>query len=122
TALRATAARHRTLSVLEVGLAASSFVAALASHRDGAIHRPTELADFVFTRGGDPAVWILGMGAAGTLALATLLLSRRRLWRASLDLAGAAVLVLLVFGLVRAVGGPQPRGKNGLGLTGKSSA
>src|SRR5262249_44150957 len=73
--LRVLCLRHPTLAAIEVAVCGAVISVALAGHRHGAINRPMELADLVFTRGGDPTVWILGLGGIGAFGMAVLLVS-----------------------------------------------
>ena len=77
TVLRTLSARKPAFTILEAGLIAGGFATLLVAHRNGAIHRPYELADPLITAGEDPTVAILAIGAAGALVVGLLLLAER---------------------------------------------
>src|SRR5690606_31643109 len=72
--LRALASRRPSSTILEVALVAGGFATLLVAHRNGAIHRPYELADPMISRGEDPTLAILVIGAAGAAVIGLLLL------------------------------------------------
>jgi len=121
-ALRFAAARSSYAGIAEVALAAAALAVTFAPHRAGMVHRPFAIGDFAWGSGIDPALFYLGIGAAGVLVLAALLLRDERSRRLPLH-AGAllAVALLLLLGL-RITGLPTGRPPAGLGLDGSSSA
>jgi transglutaminase-like putative cysteine protease len=118
TALRALSRRYPTMAVTEVVAVGAALALSVAAHRDGMVSRPIEVADWVLSRGGDPAVLFLALGGVGSLVLAALLLSEDRRRRLPLHFAGLGILALLLVVLVRLVGTPEPKGGGDLGLTG----
>jgi len=122
TLLRAAAVRAPPLIALEVVLSGAALAALVSAHRDGAIHRPHELADWAYARGQDPATLLVWLGAAGTLVLVVLLLGERRARRAPLHLGAVVLLLVLLLGGIRVLGLPTPRAAGDLGLTGKPDA
>jgi transglutaminase-like putative cysteine protease len=117
--LRLAARRSASAAVLEVALVATAFAFSFAAHRGGMLNRPLALGDLAWTRGIDPALVFLGLGALCTLLLAALLVAeerRQRLWLHASALGAIALLLLLV---VRVAGLPAPRQASDLGLTGK---
>jgi len=121
-ALRFAATRSSYAGIAEVALAAAALAVTFAPHRAGMVHRPFAIGDFAWGSGIDPAAFYLGIGAAGVLVLATLLLRDERARRLPLH-AGAllAVALLLLLGL-RITGLPTGRPPAGLGLDGDRSA
>jgi transglutaminase-like putative cysteine protease len=119
-ALRFAATRSSYAGVAEVALAAAALAVTFAPHRAGMVHRPFAIGDFAWGSGIDPAVFYLGIGAAGVLVLAALLLRDERSRRLPLH-AGAllGVALLLLLGL-RITGLPTGRPPAGLGLDGDS--
>jgi hypothetical protein len=117
--LRAASVRVPAFVVLEVVLSGAALAALVSAHRDGAIHRPHELADWAYARGQDPATLLVWLGAAGTLVLVVLLLGERRARRAPLHVGAVVLLLMLLLGGIRVLGLPTPRAASDLGLTGK---
>ncbi|MBI2896064.1 MAG: transglutaminase domain-containing protein [Deltaproteobacteria bacterium] len=120
--LRAAAVRVRTLVVLEVAAAGAALASLVGAHRDGAINRPMELADWAWARGEDPAVLLVWLGAAATVVLVVLLLGERRARRAPLHIAAVVGLLALLLAGIRVFGLPAPPAAGDLGLTGKPQA
>lgn len=116
--VRLLCARHPAAAVVEVALAAAALALALAAHREGMVHLPLALGDLAFTRGFDPTLLLLGLGGAGVVLLAALLLAEERAWRIPRHLAVAALAALLLAAVVRLAGLPQPQAPEELGLTG----
>lgn len=106
-ALRALSVRRPAFASLEAASVAVAFASLVIAHRNGAIHRPFEIADPILSRGGDPAVALLAMGAGAGFVIALLLLSERSLLRFAFHLAGALALLLLVLGTTT-LGGMRP--------------
>lgn len=118
--LRAASARRPGFAVLEVAVIGVAFAQLVVAHRQGAINRPFELADPILSRGGDPTLAILAVGAAATTVIVLLLLSERSLLRSVLHLAVAALVLLLILGTTAMMGLPTPEAADGLGLRGES--
>jgi len=117
TVLRTLSARKPAFTILEAGLIAGGFATLLVAHRNGAIHRPYELADPLITAGEDPTVAILAIGAAGALVVGLLLLAERSFFRSIFHLGIVAVLLLLILGTTAMTGLPTPPSTGGaLGL------
>ncbi len=117
TVLRALSARRPSFSILEAALVAGGFATLLIAHRNGAIHRPYEIADPLIARGEDPTVAILVIGAAGAAVVGLLLLSERSLVRSVFHLGVVVALLLLILGTTTMVGLPTPPSTGGaLGL------
>jgi transglutaminase-like putative cysteine protease len=116
--VRMLAARTAAAAVLEVALAAAALAASVAAHREGMLHLPLALGDLAFTRGFDPTLLLLGLGGAGVVLLAALLLAEERARRIPRHLAVAALAALLLAAVVRLAGLPQPQAPEDLGLTG----
>lgn len=95
TATRALSARRRAFAILELALAAAAFGQLVMAHRNGAIHRPYELADPILERGGDPTLALLGVGAVAAVVVGLFLLGERSIVRWALHV-GAILLVLLL--------------------------
>jgi transglutaminase-like putative cysteine protease len=116
--LRMLASRQPVAAVVEVALAAAALALSLAAHREGMVHLPLALGDLAFTRGFDPTLLLLGLGGAGVVLLAALLLAEERARRIPRHLAVAALAALLLAAVVRLAGLPQPQAPEDLGLTG----
>ncbi|MBX3275746.1 MAG: transglutaminase domain-containing protein [Sandaracinaceae bacterium] len=117
TVLRALSARRPSFTILEAALVAGGFATLLVAHRNGAIHRPYELADPLIASGEDPALAVLLVGAGGALVVGLLLLSERSLLRSALHLGVVALLLLLILGTTAMTGLPTPPSTGGaLGL------
>lgn len=115
--LRALSARRPALSILEAALVAGGFATLLVAHRNGAIHRPYDIADPLIARGEDPTLAILGIGALGAVVVVLLLLSERSLVRSAFHLGVVAALLLLILGTTTMNGLPTPPSTGGaLGL------
>lgn len=119
--VRFLAARHASTAPLEVGLVAAAFVAAVAAHREGMIHRPLPLGDFAWAHGIDPTLLLLGLGILCAVLLAALLLREARRGRIALHLGALGLLILLLVLGVRVAGLPTPRPPQELGLTGEGN-
>ena len=118
--LRALSGRRRTLAALEVAFVALAFAELVAAHRDGAINRPFEIADPILSRGGDPTIAILAVGAAATAVIVLSLLDERSVLRTLLHLGILAALLLGVLSTTRRLGLPPPPPTGaGLGLRGE---
>jgi transglutaminase-like putative cysteine protease len=95
-ALRLLAARRRSFAALEASAVGIAFAALVAAHRNGAIHRPYEIADPILARGGDPSHAMLAIGACAGVVIALLLLSERGVLRSLFHLAAGLGLLLLI--------------------------
>ena len=116
-ALRVLSSRYRSLAILEVAIICVAFASLVAAHRNGAIHRPFEIADPMLARGWDPTLVILVIGACASAVVALLLLRERTLMRSILHLAVIALLLAIVLGTTALGGVPTPTGgSDGLGL------
>jgi len=117
TGIRVLSSRHRAFAVLEVGFVGVAFAQLVVAHRQGAIHRPFEIADPIIASGGDPTIAMLAVGAGASLVVVLLLLSERSLLRSFLHMFVVVAVLLLVFGTAATVGLPQPPPTGGgLGL------
>lgn len=117
TVLRALSLRRPALSVLEAGIVAGGFATLLVAHRNGAIHRPYEIADPLIARGEDPTIAILLIGAIGAGVIGLLLLSERSIGRSIFHVSVVAVLLLAILGTTAMNGLPPPPSTGGaLGL------
>ncbi|UJR79884.1 transglutaminase-like domain-containing protein [Sandaracinus amylolyticus] len=117
TAVRLLSARRRSLAVIEIALIATSFAALVVAHRNYAIHRPFEIADWFLVRGGNPEYGMLGIGALAGLVIGLLLLSERSFLRSAVHLGVAACLLALILGTTAIAGLPPPQsGGDGLNL------
>lgn len=115
--LRSLSLRRPALSVLEAAIVAGGFATLLVAHRNGAIHRPYEIADPLIARGEDPTFAILIIGAIGAAVIGLLLLSERSLARSAFHVAVVAVLLLAILGTTAMNGLPPPPSTGGaLGL------
>ncbi len=116
TVLRALSARWPSFTILEAAVIAGGFATLLVAHRNGAIHRPYELADPLIAAGEDPALAVLLVGAGGALVVGLLLLSERSLLRSAFHLGIVAVILLAILGTTAMTGLPTPPSGGGLGL------
>jgi len=117
-ALRLAAARRPLLALAELVGVGAAFVAGLAAHRQGMVHRPQVFGDFAWSRGVDPTLVFLALGGLCLLLLAALLLSEARLRRVPLHLSALVLIAAFLAVFVRLSGLPQPRPPSDLGLTG----
>jgi transglutaminase-like putative cysteine protease len=118
--LRALSARRRAFAILELGYIASAFATLVIAHRNGAIHRPFEIADPLIASGWDPSLAFFLIGGGGVLVSALLLLSERRLFRSALHLGALGVLVLVFLSITALFGVPTPPvSDDALGLRGE---
>src|SRR5690606_21369659 len=115
--LRSLSLRRPALSVLEAAIVAGGFATLLVAHRNGAIHRPYEIADPLIARGEDPTFAILIIGAIGAAVIGLLLLSERSIGRSIFHVSVVAVLLLAILGTTAMNGLPPPPSTGGaLGL------
>jgi transglutaminase-like putative cysteine protease len=121
-ALRFAATRNALAGIAEVALAAAALATTFAPHRAGMVHRPFAIGDFAWGSGIDPAAFYLGIGAAGVLVLAALLLRDERARRLPLHAAALLALALLLLVGLRITGLPTGRPPASLGLDGKPTA
>jgi transglutaminase-like putative cysteine protease len=118
--LRALSARRRGFAILELAYIATAFATLVVAHRNGAIHRPFEIADPLIASGWDPSLAFFLIGGGGVAVSALLLLSERRLFRSALHLAALAVLVLVFLAITALFGVPTPPvSDDALGLRGE---
>jgi transglutaminase-like putative cysteine protease len=120
--LRAAAARRPVLAMAEIAVVASALIASLAAHREGMVHRPRALGDFAWTQGFDPTLVFVALGGGSILLLAALLVSEQGRMRLLRHFGALAIVALLLVGLIRLNGLPQPRPPGELGLTGEGAA
>ena len=115
-ALRISAARYPTFSILELGAIAMSLGSAVSAHRDGNINRPRALTDWVWGRGDDPVHFLLYIGAAAFIALffATLREQKGRSARVLVHGAAVAMMAALVLWIVMRTGAKDARQVGGL--------
>lgn len=106
--LRSLSLRRPALSVLEAAIVAGGFATLLVAHRNGAIHRPYEIADPLIARGEDPTFAILIIGAVGAAVIGLLLLSERSLARSAFHVGVVAALLLAILGTTAMNGLPPP--------------
>jgi transglutaminase-like putative cysteine protease len=117
TALRTLSFRTRSLASLEVAVIVLAFASLVVSHRNGAIHRPYELADPLLQRGLDPSTAILVIGALAAIVVGMLLLSERSLIRSIWHVAFIFLMLGFVLYFTHASGLPPPPPANdGLSL------
>ena len=122
-AVRVLSLRHRSMAALEVGVVALSFAQLVVAHRNGAIHRPYEIADPILSSGGDPTLALLAIGGCAGAVIALLLMSERSAWRALLHLGVMAALLVGVLVTTSVRGPPPPPAANdGLHLRDDSDA
>lgn len=114
--LAALSARHRLLSLVEVGFCATAVASLLLGHRHGAINRPFELADPIIASGGDPTLALLAAGVVAAALTVSVLLRERGVWRSLLHLLVVAALLFLVMQTTSWMGLPEPPAGAGLGL------
>lgn len=115
--VRVVSARRRSLAVVELALIATSFASLVLAHRNYAIHRPYEIADWFLVRGANPEVGMLLVGTLAALAIVLLLLSERSLVRSAFALLGGGLLLLIILGTTAIEGLPPPEsGGDGLNL------
>jgi transglutaminase-like putative cysteine protease len=117
--LRFLAARRPVLGVLEVLAVGGALIVSLAAHREGMVHRPLPIGDWAWSRGLDPVLALLVLGAFVTALLAALLISEDRRRRLPLHFGVLAALALLLLMVVRVTGVPKPDPAGELGLTGE---
>lgn len=108
TGTRALSVRRRSWAVLELALAAAAFGQLVMAHRNGAIHRPYEIADPLLERGFDPSWAILGLGAVAALVVGLFLLGERSFFRSALHIGAVLLLLVLAFVGITYVGMPAP--------------
>jgi protein-glutamine gamma-glutamyltransferase len=119
--LRSLGRRHRTVGVLEISIVGLAVSELFAVHRGGAINRPFELADRVLSLGGDPADVLLGVGVAGAVIVAVILLRTTRLRRGLFHLLAALLLLGVVGSLFPIFEVPIPEvASTGVGLRNES--
>jgi len=91
--VRTVSVRYPAWSILEAAAVAGGFAALLVGHRNGAIHRPYALGDFMIAQGEDPTIGLLFIGAIGAGVIVLLFLSERSLRRSLFHLAVVAALL-----------------------------
>ena len=77
TPLLLSAARHSTFLSIEAATLIDIFASVFAAHREGSLHRPYFITDWLLERNYDPLPFFLGAGAALGVLLIVWLLSRR---------------------------------------------
>ena len=108
TALRTLSYRTRSLASLEVAAIVLAFAGLVVSHRNGAIHRPYELADPLLQRGLDPSIAVLVIGALAAIVVGMLLLSERSLIRSIWHVAFIFLMLGAVLYFTHTSGLPPP--------------
>lgn len=109
-ALRALSMRHRPVAIVETATTALAFGALVYAHRNGAIHRPYEIADPLLERGQSPELAILAVGALAAVVVGLLLLSERNWIRAAFH---QVLILLLMLAVVAATSiAPPPPAAN----------
>lgn len=88
--------RYSLFLTLEAAALIGVFSSIFAAHRDGSIHRPFFVTDWLLERNYDPMPFFLGAGAILGILLVVWLLSRSSAKRSLLD---PALLILLILGL-----------------------
>jgi hypothetical protein len=117
--LRLLASRHSALAIVELAAVATAFVASLAAHRDGMIHRPFAFGDLAWSRGIDPTYVFLALGGLCVLLLASLVVAEDRRRRLPLHFSVLLLVALFLGAIVRVSGLPEPRTPHDLELTGE---
>jgi transglutaminase-like putative cysteine protease len=115
-AVRTISARRRSFAALEAALIALAFASLVVAHRNGAIHRPYEIADPILSSGGDPRIAILTIGACAGAVIGLILLSERSVIRSVLHLGVAAALLFVALYVSTEIPPPIPEQNDGLGL------
>jgi protein-glutamine gamma-glutamyltransferase len=120
--LRGLAVRWSWISLVEVALITGVVCLLVAGHRDNAISEPRALSDWAWSRGNDPTLLLLGLGALTLVTVPLMLLVRQRAMKAALSVSALVFLGLVVFVLLR-VDPPEPPPPRGtMGLAGKADA
>jgi transglutaminase-like putative cysteine protease len=115
--LRSLSVRRPSFTILEAALIAGGFATLLVAHRNGAIHRPYEIADPLIAAGEDPTIAILAVGALGAAVIGLLLLSERSLLRSAFHLIVVFGLLFVILLTTTMAGLPTPpSGGGALGL------
>ncbi|MFN0100865.1 MAG: transglutaminase-like domain-containing protein [Bryobacteraceae bacterium] len=99
TPLLLSATRHSTFLSIEAALLVGIFAGVFAAHREGSLHRPYLITDWLLERNYDPLPFFLGAGAALGVTLIVWLLSRRSAKRTLLDplILMAMIVALFLF-------------------------
>ncbi|MDR3636245.1 MAG: transglutaminase domain-containing protein [Isosphaeraceae bacterium] len=97
---RALAARTPFCGAIEVALVAALVVGTFAGHRDAHLGRPQFFSDWALSHGHDPVQALVGVGLAGSLACALLLLRPQRPGRTVVSALTLVALVLLLLFLL----------------------
>ncbi len=91
------AKRYSLFLTLEAGSLVGIFSSLLAAHRDGSIHRPFFLTDWLLERNYDPMPFFLGAGALLGIMLVVWMLSRSSAKRTLLDPALLIAMIVALF-------------------------
>ncbi len=97
TPLLLSAARHAIFLSIEAALLVGIFAGAFAAHREGSLHRPYFITDWLLERNYDPLPFFLATGAVLGILLIVWLLSRRSAKQTLLD---PLILMALILALV----------------------
>ncbi len=118
TPLLLSATRHAIFLSLEAALLVGIFAGAFAAHREGSLHRPYFITDWLLERNYDPLPFFLASGAVLGILLIVWLLSRRSAKQTLLDplLLMALIMALVLFlpdGKIRQLNAWAASGNNG---------
>lgn len=91
------ARRYSMFLTLEAASLVAIFSSVLAAHRDGSIHRPFFLTDWLLERNYDPMPFFLGAGALLGILLVVWMLSRSSAKRTLLDPALLIAMIVALF-------------------------
>ncbi len=97
TPLLVSATRYSTFLSIEAALLVGIFAGVFAAHREGSLHRPYFITDWLLERNYDPLPFFLAVGAALGVMLIVWLLSRRSAKQTLLD---PLILMALIVALV----------------------
>lgn len=99
TPLLVSATRYSTFLSIEAALLVGIFAGVFAAHREGSLHRPYFITDWLLERNYDPLPFFLAIGAALGVMLVVWLLSRRSAKQTLLDplILMAMIVALFLF-------------------------
>ena len=99
TPLLVSATRYSTFQSIEAALLVGIFASVFAAHREGSLHRPYFITDWLLERNYDPLPFFLAAGAALGVMLIVWLLSRRSAKQTLLDplILMAMIVALFLF-------------------------